>query len=421
MTAMYLTAYDGSILGPIAKGLGWIMDKIYVMFSNMGIQSIALTILVFTIFVYACLFPLTYKQQKFSVISRKMNPELKAIQEKYKGKKDQASMAAQQEETQMLYDKYGISMTGSCVQLLIQMPILFALYRVFYNVPAYIGSVKNVFGDLVSGIQGTDGYAKIMQTVYEEAALKNVRVDFASDDKATVGNYIIDVVYKLSSSGWDSLKDAFPNLADTITTTHKNLDAINNLFVLSISDTPWNQMKTGISNHNWVLFFAALSIPVIATLTQYLTILQTPMANSNDQMTQQMKTMNYTMPLMTLFIGFTCPVGLGFYWGIGGFIRAAQQFFLNRHFEKINLDDIIEKNKEKAAKKKEQRGIRREQIMQNATMNTRKTISEKAAYNNSNDEVLEKAAISRSNAKPGSMAAKANLVKDFNEGIKHSK
>lgn len=421
MTAMYLTAYGGSILGPIAKGLGWIMDKIYVMFSNLGIHSIALTILVFTIFVYLCLFPLTYKQQKFSVISRKMNPELKAIQDKYKGKRDQASMAAQQEETQMLYDKYGISMTGSCVQLLIQMPILFALYRVFYNVPAYIGSVRNLFSDLVEGIQSTNGYAKIMQNVYEEASLRNVRVDFTSDDPTTLGNYIIDVLYKLSSSGWDNLKEAFPNLADTINTTHSNLDAINNLFVLSISDTPWNQMKMGFANHNWILFFAALSIPVIATFTQYLTILQTPMANTNDQMTQQMKTMNYTMPLMTLFIGFTCPVGLGFYWGIGGFIRAAQQFFLNRHFEKINLDDIIEKNKEKAAKKKEQRGIRREQIMANATMNTRKSISEAASYNNSNAEVLEKAAVSRSNAKPGSMAAKANLVKDFNEGIKHSK
>ena len=421
MTAMYLTAYGGSILGPIAKGLGWIMDKIYVMFSNLGIHSIALTILVFTIFVYLCLFPLTYKQQKFSVISRKMNPELKAIQDKYKGKRDQASMAAQQEETQMLYDKYGISMTGSCVQLLIQMPILFALYRVFYNVPAYIGSVRNLFSDLVEGIQSTNGYAKIMQNVYEEASLRNVRVDFTSDDPTTLGNYIIDVLYKLSSSGWDNLKEAFPNLADTIDSTHANLDAINNLFVLSISDTPWNQMKMGFANHNWILFFAALSIPVIATFTQYLTILQTPMANTNDQMTQQMKTMNYTMPLMTLFIGFTCPVGLGFYWGIGGFIRAFQQFFLNRHFEKINLDDIIEKNKEKAAKKKEQRGIRREQIMANATMNTRKSISEAASYNNSNAEVLEKAAVSRSNAKPGSMAAKANLVKDFNEGIKHSK
>jgi YidC/Oxa1 family membrane protein insertase len=145
-----------------------------------------------------------------------------------------------------------------------------------------------------------------------------------------------------------------------------------------------------------------------------------PMSDSNDQMTQQMKTMNYFMPLMTFFIAFTCPVGLGLYWATGGFIRAGQQFFLNRHFEKIDLNDIIEKNKEKAAKKKEKRGIRREQIMANATMNTKRTISDKASYKNDNADILEKAAASRSTAKAGSMAAKANLVKDFNEGKKNN-
>ena len=416
MTEMYLTAYGGSILGPIAKGLGWIMDKIYLLFDSMGIQSIALTIIVFTVLVYACLFPLTYKQQKFSVLSRKMNPELKAIQEKYKGKRDQASMTAQQEETQALYDKYGVSMTGSCVQLLIQMPILLALYRVFYNVPAYISSVKNVFTDLVSGIQGIDGYQDKMQSLYEAANLRNLQVDFTVKDEGTLGNYIIDVVYKLSASGWEQLKETFPSLTDTIGTAFHNLNEINNLFVLSISDTPLNQIKMGFANHNWLLLFVALLIPIVSTLTQYLSILQMPMSDSNDQMTQQMKTMNYFMPLMTFFIAFTCPVGLGLYWATGGFIRAGQQFFLNRHFEKIDLNDIIEKNKEKAAKKKEKRGIRREQIMANATMNTRSTLSQKASYNNSNADALEKAAASRSTAKAGSMAAKANLVKDFNEG-----
>lgn len=72
MTELYLTAYDGAILGPIAKGLGWIMDKIYVFLSSVcHINSIALTIIVFTVFIYLCLFPLTYKQQKFSVLTKK--------------------------------------------------------------------------------------------------------------------------------------------------------------------------------------------------------------------------------------------------------------------------------------------------------------------------------------------------------------
>ena len=144
MSELFLTAYNGSILGPIAKGLGWIMDRIYVLLAAIGLENIALTIVVFTVVIYLLMFPLTYKQQKFSVLNRKMQPELNAIRKKYAGKKDQASMAAQQEETQMVYDKYGVSMMGSCGQMLIQMPILFALYRVFYNVPAYITSVKGI-------------------------------------------------------------------------------------------------------------------------------------------------------------------------------------------------------------------------------------------------------------------------------------
>ena len=416
-----LTAYDGSILGPIAKALGWIMDKIYLFFANvMGVNSVALTIVVFTIFIYLCLLPLTYKQQQFSVLTRKMQPEINAVQAKYKGKKDQASMQAQQEETQMIYDKYGVSPMGSCVQMLIQMPILFALYRVFYNVPAYIGSVKNVFTELVNGIVGVDGYADKMQAIYDEANLRNVKVDFTVEDAAAMKDYIIDVLYKLSDDGWEDLRSSFSGLSSLIDSTEESLAQINYMFGLNISDTPWNQMKAGFFGHEWLIMIIALLIPVLSLASQYLTILQMPTNGAgNDQMTQQMRTMNLMMPLMSFFITFTVPVGLGLYWLTGGFIRAGQQYVLNKHFEKIDLNEIIEKNKEKAQKKKEERGIRREQLMQNASMNTRKTLSEKARMASNNEEALERAAEYRSSAKPGSLAAKANLVKDFNEGKRH--
>ena len=173
MTELFLTAYNGAFLGPIAKALGFLMNWIYIFQSKvLHINNVALTILLFTIFIYIVLYPLTYRQQKFSVLSQKMNPELNKVREKYKGKKDQASMAAMQEETQSVYDKYGISPTGSCVYMLIQMPILFALYRVFYNVPAYISSVKNIFTDLVSGIMATDGFADKMQTIYDNSGIR---------------------------------------------------------------------------------------------------------------------------------------------------------------------------------------------------------------------------------------------------------
>ena len=418
MTELYLTAYDGSILGPIAKVLGWIMDKIYIFLSGvLGFDSIALTIVVFTIFIYLCLFPLTYKQQKFSVLTRKMNPEIQAIQKKYKNKKDQESMAAQQEETQMIYDKYGISPTGSCLQMLIQMPILFALYRVFYNVPAYIGSVKDTFTGLVDGIMSTSGYADTMTSIFEKANLRNVAVDFTTKDTSAIKNYIIDVLYKLNDSGWDSVTKHFPNLSDEISKVTDRLDSINYLFVLNISDTPWNIIKTAWASGTWLLLIAALLVPICSYLSQLINIKMMPTASDgNDQMAQQMKTMNMMMPIMSLIIAFTCPIGLVLYWIVGALVRIVQQYFLNRHFEKIDLDKIVEKNKEKAEKKKEKRGIRQAQIYENARMNTKSSsMASKANINTEREDAINRANEMRSSAKSGSMSSKANVVKEFNE------
>lgn len=423
MSELYLTAYDGAFLGPIAKGLGWIMDKIYLFLSSVcHIDSIALTIIVFTIFIYLCLFPLTYKQQKFSVLTRKMQPELNAVQKKYKNKKDQASMMAQQEETQMIYDKYGVSPMGSCVQMLIQMPILFALYRVFYNVPAYISSVKGIFTELVTNIMATDGYAKTMEGLYKSANLKNVAFD-ASATGTTMSNSIIDVLYKLSESGWNALADSFPNLSDLVNSTWSNLREINYMFMLNISDTPLNLIKTAWSSKAWVLLICAILVPVVSYLGQVINMKLMPTADNGnsgnpqaDQMAQQMKTMNAIMPLMTLFIAFSCPVGLVLYWTMGSVVRIVQQIFLNKHFEKIDLNDIIEKNKEKAEKKKEKRGIRQAQIYDAARMNTRdNSMASKANISKEKTDALNNAAEARSHAKSGSMASKANIVKNFNE------
>ena len=422
MTGILLTKSSGMIMGPISSLLGYLMNGIFIVLEKIGIPNIGLAIIIFTIVVYLCMMPLTYKQQKFSVLTRKMQPELNAIQKKYKNKKDTASMQAQQEETQMVYDKYGVSPMGSCLQMLIQMPILFALYRVFWNVPAYITSVKDIFTDVVNGSMATDGYAQTMEAVYKSAGLKNVAFH-ADATGTTMSNSIIDVLYKLSESGWSALADSFPNLSDSIATTAANLKDINYMFILNISDTPWNLMKTAWADKYWVLLIAALLVPIVSYLGQVVNMQLMPTQDTSgsgnaqaDQMAQQMKTMNMMMPLMTLFIAFTCPVGLVLYWTMGSVVRIVQQILLNKHFEKINLDDIIEKNKEKAAKKKEQRGIRQAQIYEAAKMNTKSnSMASKANISSDKIDALNKAEEARAHAASGSMASKANLVKDFNE------
>lgn len=432
---MYLfgTAYNGAFIGPIAKGLGWIMNWIYVFMSSVfHVDNVAVAIILFTFIIYMALMPLTYQQQKFSILTRKMQPEIQAIQKKYQGKKDQESMMAMNEETQAVYDKYGISPSGSCIQMVIQMPLLFALYRVFYNVPAYLKSVKSVFTPLVGGIVGVSGYKAAMQQVYNDANISGLSIDFVGSKltKTQTKNYIVDVLYKLSDNGWNSLKETFPTLTSTISKTHTKLMEINYLGNLNISDTPWNQMKAGISQAHAgmgaigiLLFIGALLIPILCYVTQLINIKMAPQAgNDNDSMAKQMKIMNYAMPLMSFFIAFSTPVGLGVYWIAGAVVRSIQQFFLNKHFEKIDLDAIIEKNKEMAEKKQEKRGIRREQMLANATISTKRYgLSEKASISDEeidlNSEDIEKIDDFHKNPPKGSLAEKASLVYKFNNNI----
>lgn len=433
MSDILLTAYPGSILGPIAKLLGMLMDWIYSGISNITggrVESVVLSIVIITIIIYMCLLPLTIKQQKFSKLSQKMQPEMQAIQAKYKNKKDQASMMAMQEETQLLYQKYGISPMGSCVQMLIQMPILFALYRVFYNIPAYLSGVKGSFTGLVDSIQQTSGYQDTLVSLMEKYNVvtssglnaSNAASKLADASGDTLSNYIIDILYKLPSKGWDALLNGkfFDGIQSVVEKTHDALLHFNYFLGLNISDTPWYIIKSNFTDKpdKWLLFvILALLIPVLSYLTQMINIKLMPQAtNGNDQMASQMKMMNLMMPLMSLFFCFTVPVGLGIYWICSALVRGIQQFFVNRHIENLDLEAVMAKNEEKAKNKRKKMGLSEDYIKKAAQIKT-KSIDSKANVSASADteEKLAKAAEYKANAKAGSLASKANMVKEFNE------
>ena len=433
MSDILLTAYPGSILGPIAKLLGILMDWIYSGISNITggrVESVVLSIVIITIIIYMCLLPLTIKQQKFSKLSQKMQPEMQAIQAKYKNKKDQASMMAMQEETQLLYQKYGISPMGSCVQMLIQMPILFALYRVLYNIPAYLSGVKSSFTGLVDSIQQTSGYQNTLVSLMEKYNVvtssglnaSNAASKLADASGDTLNNFIIDILYKLPSKGWDALMDGkfFDGIQSAVEKTHDALLHFNYFLGLNISDTPWYIIKSNFTDKpdKWLLFvILALLIPVLSYLTQMINIKLMPQAtNGNDQVANQMKMMNLMMPLMSLFICFTVPVGLGIYWICSALVRGIQQFFVNRHIENLDLEAVMAKNEEKAKKKREKMGLSEDYIKKAAQIKT-KSIDNKANVSVSagTEEKLAKAAEYKANAKAGSLASKANMVKEFNE------
>ena len=425
---MYLTKSNAFIIGWVAIVLGFIMNAIFNVQSAIGLDNIGLCIILFTIVIYLLMTPLTIQQQKFSKLSAKMNPELQAIQKKYKGKNsDQAAMAKMNEETQAVYTKYGVNPMGSCLQLIIQMPILFALYRVIWNIPAYVDKVKAAFMPLASSLLQESGAAEFITETAKSLAV-SVPAELSELN-------IIDVLYKFKPANWNALTEKFSSLTDTITKTQSEIDRMNNFLGLNIADSPMNIITGAFKSGAILLMIGAVLIPVLAALTQWLNAkLMTNMTDNsssnsasggNDTMASSMKTMNTVMPLMSAVFCLTLPVGLGIYWIAGAVVRSIQQVAINKRLESMDLDEVIQKNMEKLNKKRERQGLPPQKMTNNAKVTTRNI---DIAVSKNYKEELQKKAASISNdssdkpsskAKPGSLAAKAMMVKDYNEA--HSK
>ena len=329
----------------IAGIFGKIMNAIFELLYLIGITDVGLNIVLstvlFTIIVYTLLLPFTVKQQKFTRISAVMNPEIQAIQNKYKGKNDQASMLKMQEETKLVYTKYGTSPTGGCLGSLIQLPFLFALWPVMTNIPEHVA-----------------------------------RVD-------------AEKVYKF--------------MGIVISGPESNPAA-----------TPSTLLKSG----NAWLIVIAIAIPVLAGFTQWLSIKisqsrtqqkDNKKKQDDNAMVQQMNTMMNIMPLMSVFLCFSMQIVLGIYWIVSAVIRIIQQAVINKVLDKKPIEQLVEENMKKAAKKNEnKKAVDSQKVSSMAQMYTKKLEEIKAEA-----EQQEKIP-NNSNAKPGSLAAKANMVRDYN-------
>ena len=418
---MLLTKSTTFIIGPVATLLGYIMNGIFWVQSQIGIESIGLCIILFTIVIYMLLMPLTIKQQKVSKLQSKMNPELQAIQKKYKDKRqDQAAMMKMNEETQAVYQKYGVNPMGSCLQLIIQMPILFALYRVIWNIPAYVGTVKNAFLPLAQALMNVSGAQDFMA----EIASKNA-VSFKEMTELT----LIDVLYKFKPENWSALLKQFPDLSSLITSTQGDVDRMNYFLGLNIADSPASIFQTAIAAGSVLMIIAALLVPVLSALTQWLNTklmstqndTQPTSGGAADTMAATMKSMNVMMPIMSAVFCFTLPVGMGIYWIIGAVVRSIQQLVVNKHIDKMDLDDIVKKNIEKANKKRAKKGLPPQKITNTAKLNA-KTIDRPQPSKEDRAEKIQNATDYYKNttkAKPGSLASKAQMVQQYNE--KHAK
>ena len=404
----------GSILGPIATVLGYVMDILFRFTSSFGVFNVGLCIILFTIVMKTLMIPLTIKQQKTTKLMSVMNPEIQAIQKKYKGKSDQESMQRQNVEIQAVYEKYGTSMTGGCLPLLIQMPILLALYRVIYNIPAYVPSVRVYFDNVVTPLMGQADYAQKLPEITNIATACGGKLDKFDFTNA---NRLVDMLYKFSTSQWGELQALFPAISDVIGQNAAVVERMNTFLGLNMAEAP-----------GWVPSFAWI-IPVLAAVSQWFSTKlmsgnqPSTSADAENPMAQSMKTMTTTMPLFSAFICITMPAGLGIYWIATSVVTIIQQLIVNAYMDKVNIDDMIAKNLEKVNKKRAKQGLPPAKVTQNATASLKaikaEEEKEKAAEEVKKEKIAkqieESSKYYNTNAKPGSLASKAAMVQKYNE------
>ena len=413
-----LTKSTMPIIKYVALILGYLMDGIYKVLDVLHIPNIGIAIILFTLIIYILMLPLQIKQQKFSKMNSVMTPELNKIRDKYKGKTDQASVEKMNAEQQAVYAKYGVSPMGSCAQLLVQMPILFALYQVIYKIPGYIGSIKEIFEGLTTQITSISGYTDVIKEFVSANKISTLQMTY-DQAGAMTNDSVVDFLYKLSPSQWESLKnvDAFKGMDSVIQSTSDAIAHVNTFLGMNISDTPMSLITSSFKSGSWLLLVAAILIPVLAYATQLFNYKLMPQPDmGNDSTAATMKSMNLMMPLMSAFFCLTLPVGIGIYWIAGAVIRTLEQIFINRHLANMDMDEMIRKNKEAAEKKLEKKKeTSASQVSANVHRNIKSISSVAKNVKSSDEDAVERAS---KNYKEGSIASKANMVSRLNENKK---
>lgn len=415
---MILLTTQTGFLKPIAWLLGQIFNGLFNLIYNIAgwfteepyhVPIIGISVILFTIIVRLILLPMTIKQQKFSKLSGLMNPELQEIQAKYKDKRDQVSMMNMQAETKAVYEKYGTSPTGGCLTMLIHLPIMFALYRVIYKIPGYVTKIRELCGGIADKITGSgDDWATKLD------AIKGISVS-ASTGRAT----LIDKIYNLSPEKWSEVQNAFSSV--DFGNAYDQIHGYNNLFGISLTQAP-----------GWRLSWA-LIIPILAGLTQWLSVKLMENKNNvnvgsqNDQqagMASSMKVMNTIMPILSAVFCVSFASCIGLYWIASSVVQIVVQLVINKKMNDKDVDEIVKENIEKANIKRAKKGLPPVKIS-NVTSKYVEQVHKMEARENRKEErdkeIKESTSYYNTSAKPGSLAAKANMVKMFNEKNNNSK
>lgn len=414
----------------IKQALGWIMEGCYRFFSIFVDESkgeyvsLAACIILFTVVIYSLLLPLQIKNAKFQKLNSVMNPEIQAISKKYKNKTDNESRMKQQEELNAVYEKYGVSPTGGCLQSFIQLPILFAVYRVLYDVPNYVKSISNLFNGLVEKVVGVKGYQETIFNMAKESdnTLLTSAINKLSDATAVNESVLPNLFYQFRSTDWNGFTEKFSTISDTIESTRGVLDKVNGFFGVNIADTPKLIISNNWDAKNYGAVAIAVLIPVLSGFFQWLSskIVQQPANNNSNQgdtaaaINSSMKTMLVIMPIFSVWICYTLPLGIGLYWTVSAVYRVVSQIFINKRMKNISVEKLIEKNQEKINKKRAKKGLPPKQVKSGAQINTKNIKTNSTVSTNKSVEDIKKTAGS-GNKSYSSIRDKAFMVSDYND------
>ena len=309
----------------IVMALGWIIKTIYDFVQNYGVA-----IILFTVVMKLLLLPLNIKSQKAMKKQQKIQPVLAELQKKYAN--DQQKL---QQETMKLYKENNVSMAGGCLPMLIQMPILVALYQAIQRPLTYMFNVpyKNVPDDILQKV-----------TALKEAVIESVR---------NIGNLANLDAGQLLQSSQISISSWAGEVGEKVHEWYINF----NFLGLDLSRSPQDALSHlgDIAGNLSVVLL--LIIPVVAVISS---VAQSKISmklsgqdkkSGNDQAQAMNGMMTWMMPIMTGFFTFTLPAGIGLYWIVSGFLQVLQQLALNYYFEKKGEDFVV-----KVPEKKYQHG-----------------------------------------------------------------
>lgn len=272
------------MISAIASFFGMIIRLIY----NLVNGNYFLSIILFTLLTKLILFPLSWMQIKSTEKIQKMQPMVKKITEKYKNDKEKQAM-----ELQKLYADNKVSPVGGCLPLLIQIPIIFAVFAIVRQPLTYI-----------------------TQTPQEE--IKNYAVEYLQKEEPTQKEI---------------------NSVELIIAKEHNLMNMDIGFGLNMGDVPSNFRSDDPSKKSHPI---SLLVPLLIVVFSYL---QTKITSKNSDMSEEQaemqKSMNLTMPLMSGLIAYSTPLALGIYWLFGNILQIFQQLFISYKIKSDNKKEIL--------------------------------------------------------------------------------